>query len=314
MIKKFMFFIFLFLFICDIHLKGQENNSSIISENNGDIILAYKGFEKYLNSEKNWNDYEKHVLNAFPALMSMHQRYIIHGLIDTIVFKNKVSRYTLINYKPYLEMISEKQIVNLYHSVIQKMDSLLPPMRKVDVCFFLSSGKDAFMQEVSGRQTIYISVKYNIQDMYCVLIHEYAHCIHHQRRPKEPSVLKSWIVNEGIASYFPVLLSNNYSIYNGLWMMPKENVDWCRDHEQQIIDSVLEDFNKSGLVIQKKYIAGGEGFANPPRGFPEKVGYYLGYRIIEKCLNKGIPLSEICNLDSKTIIDMSGILENQDHH
>jgi len=28
------------------HLKGQENNSSIIPKNNGDIILAYKGFDK----------------------------------------------------------------------------------------------------------------------------------------------------------------------------------------------------------------------------------------------------------------------------
>lgn len=304
----------MFLCICCMHLKGQENNSSIIPKNNGDIILAYKGFDKFLNSEKKWNDYEKHVLNAFPALMSMHQHYIKVGLIDSTFFKNEVSGYTLISFKPYLDAVSEKQIVHLYHSVIQQMDSLLPPLKKVDVCFFLSSGKDAFMQEVSGRQTVYISIKYSIQDMYCILAHEYAHCLHLQRRPKEPSVLKSWIVNEGIASYFPILLSKEYSMYNGLWMMPKENVDWCRNHEQQIVDSVLKDFDKNGLAIQKKYIAGGEGFANPQKGFPEKIGYYIGYRIIEKCLDKGISLLEICNLDSKTIIDMSDILKNQDYH
>ena len=187
------------------------------------------------------------------------------------------------------------------------MDKILAPLGNVDFCLFLPYVKDCFVQKVNGKQTIFISIKYNIEEMDLILIHEYAHCLHHQRRPDEASILKKWIVSEGIASFFPIILSENCSIYDGLWMMPKENIDWCMKNERQIIDSIFLDIEKNGLEISKKYIAGGEGFATPPIGFPEKTGYYIGYRIIERCLAKGISLTELCSMDSKTITDISEI-------
>jgi uncharacterized protein YjaZ len=293
--------------------KNKDNEKVIIAKDNGNIILAYKGFEKFLKSEKNWADYEKYVLNAFPALMMMHQRYIKYGIIDSALFRNEVSNYTLDDFKPYLDNMNEDQINTLYNSVIKQMDNILAPTEEIDVCLFLSNGKDCFMQDVSGRQTVCISIKYDIEIMPLIMIHEYAHCLHHQRRVKEPSLLKRWIVSEGIASFFPILVSHEYSIYDGLWMMTKDNIDWCMENESQIIDSLILDLDKTGIEITKKYIAGGEGFANPPRGFPEKTGYYIGYQIIEKCLNDKISLSELCKLDSETIIDLSGMFKNKDY-
>lgn len=142
-----------------------------------------------------------------------------------------------------------------------------------------------------------------------ILMHEYAHCLHNQWRPDDKSTLKNWIVSEGMASVFPTLLAEKYSIYDGLWMMSKENIDWCMQHEHQIIDSLYMDLEKDGIDISKKYIAGGKGFATPPKGFPEKTGYYIGYKIIESCLAKGIPLKDLCIMNVQNIISKSDIFK-----
>lgn len=190
------------------------------------------------------------------------------------------------------------------------MDSILYPLDSIDVCFFLPYGRDCFVENVLGKKTVFISIQYDIEEMDLILIHEYAHILHHQRKPYESPVLIDWIVSEGIASYFPLVLSESYSIYDGLWMMPKENIDWCIANERQIIDSMLGDLNNKGIALELKYIAGGKGFATPPRGFPEKTAYYIGYRVVENCYKKGIPLSEICKMDSKSIIDVSEVFKN----
>ena len=306
--KDFIFSSLIFIIICCPRLYGQDNQRAVIPQENGDIILAYKGFEQFLNSPKDWNDYLKYVLHAYPTLRCLHQRYIKYGLNDSVLYKKQVSDYTIDDFALYLNRVKEKQFITLYDNVIKQMDSILTPRNKVDICFFLPYG-DCFVQEVAGRQTVFISIKYDMDKMDLILMHEYAHCLHHQRRPQEPSVLKRWIVSEGIASFFPLLVSRNYSIYEGLWMMPRENIDWCRQHEPEIIDSIRMDLDKQGMEISKKYIAGGEGFARPPRGFPEKTGYYLGYRLIEKCMDKGMALSDICILDSKAVMDSSGVFE-----
>ena len=308
MMKKIIFiFVSIFILISDINLKGQNNESVCIPKENGNIILAYKGFETFLNSEKTWNDYNEDVLGGFPTLASIHHRYIHDGLIDSTLYPKEISDFTMDTYKPYFDRIDEAQIVNIYDSVIKSMNQLLPPQGAVDICFFLPYGKDCFVQDVSGKKTVFISIKYDIDEMDYILIHEYAHCLHHTRRPEEPSVLKRWIISEGIASVFPVLLSENRTIYDGLWMMPKENVDWCIQNEQQIMDSIYVDLDKNSDEIGRKYIAGGEGFSTPPKGFPEKTGYYIGFRMIEKCLNSGISVAELCSLSSTAVMKESGM-------
>lgn len=288
---------------------GEKDHKSEISKKNGKIILAYKGFEKFLASQRTWGDYKKYVLEEYETLNSIHQRYVDYGIIDTSAFMQEVTDYSVPDFAEYFNNISRTEIEKLYDLVIPEIDSILVPLNKVDICFFLPYGKDCYVENVNDRQTIFISIKYDIHEMDLILTHEYAHCLHHQRRPKEEPVLKRWIVSEGIASIFPTLLSHQSSIYEGLWMMPKESIDWCMKNERQIIDSISLDIDKNGLEISKKFIAGGEGFATPPIGFPEKTGYYLGYRIIEECMANGLCLTDICQMDSETVLSKSGLLE-----
>jgi uncharacterized protein YjaZ len=58
------------------------------------------------------------------------------------------------------------------------------------------------------------------------------------------------------------------------------------------------------MRLFKRYISDGD-WAEPPIGFVQKTAYFVGYRIIEKCINKGMSIEEICSLKSETVIKKS---------
>jgi len=298
----------LIFFILGLNIHCQDIGKSskyILYKENGRIILAYKAFEDYMTSEKSWENFQKSLLDRFPEMQYLHKLNIKYGFIDSVGFREDILNFSIDSFKVFLGWVNDNSINELYDSIILKCNNQLVPLNNVDLCFYLPYG-DCFMINGEGKQTIFISLKYSPKKIPLILCHEYAHCLHYQRRPEEIECLKRNIITEGIACYLPTLLFENSSIYNGLWMMPKEAIDWCVEHEQDIKDSIMVELNDGGMNTTKKYIAGGKGFATPPKGFPEKTGYYIGYRIIQSCINKGITLSEICSLDAQTTIDRSG--------
>jgi uncharacterized protein YjaZ len=66
--------------------------------------------------------------------------------------------------------------------------------------------------------------------------------------------------------------------------------------------------NDTTKQLFTNYIADGS-FATPPQGFVQKTGYFVGYRIIEACVNQGLTLEQICALNSKAVIDESKYFE-----
>lgn len=285
----------------------KQKNKHVTHLKNGSVIFAYKGFEQFLQGKKNWKNYRKKALIPFSSMKKIHQRYIEQGLIDSIYFKGKLTQYSKSEFQEYFSKFDGKHITRKYKETISEINSLLPALEPVDICFFLPYGKDCFVQEVNGRQTIFISLKYGMEMMEKIIIHEYAHCLHFQRRIKKNKTLKEWIIAEGIASYFPKFLSKNTSIYECLWMMPKENIEWCIKNEDRIIDTIFKELDKKGLHPLKRFIAGGKGFSKPPNGFPEKTGYYLGYRIIEQCINENLSIKQIFHLHPNELVDTSNI-------
>ncbi|MFA5251739.1 MAG: DUF2268 domain-containing putative Zn-dependent protease [Phycisphaerae bacterium] len=277
---------------------------------NGKVILAYKGFEIFLDSAHTWENYQKYVLDPYPAVNSLHEKYREWGLINKDSFPEKVASISESKYRQVLKDVNDQKICSMYESAVRRCDRVLAPRNEIDICFFLSPIKDCLMLPIFGRNTILISLEYRPEEMPLIVIHEYAHCLHRQYKPtKESKLLSDWIVNEGVASFFPKLVDANASIYEGLWMMPKPAVDWCVENEKLIIDTIWQDLNKGGFEIEKKYICGGKGFASPPEGFPEKTGYYIGYRVVEKCL-KEIPLEELCSMGSNEVIVKSRLFNS----
>lgn len=294
------------------HKYSQEDGSNLSKNNtkNCKVILAYKGFEKFLESEHTWENYQKYVLDPYPAVNRLHEKYREWGLIKADSFPEKIANISEIGYRQVLKDVNDQKICSMYESAVRRCDGVLAPRNEIDICFFLSPIKDCLMLPIFGRNTILISVEYKPEVLPSIIVHEYAHCLHRQYKPrKETRLLGDLIVDEGVASFFPGIIEANTSIYEGLWMMPRDAVDWCIQNEKLIIDTIGQDLNKNGLGIEKKYICGGTGFAAPPDGFPEKTGYYLGYRIIEKCL-KETTLEELCSMSSDEVIARSQFFDS----
>jgi len=281
-------------------ISGQGINS----QKSGQLILAYKGFEKFLASEHSYDNYQEMVIKPYPIMKKLNETFTNWGAIDD-KFPQKVRD---VDEKKYQKMLSDKNeevLKTLHESILETSSGVLAPLAPIDVCFYLTLFGDCNAFTLSGTQVVAISLKYPMKYMPLILAHEYAHCLHFQRRPAEPGSLKKSIITEGIACYFLRLMSSKYTINDALWML-QSNVDWCINNERKIINAISAELNSDSELSRKRFYNGGRRAA-PLEGFPEKTGYYVGYRIVESCLKKGISLAELCLLDSQTIIDKSGL-------
>ena len=102
------------------------------------------------------------------------------------------------------------------------------------------------------------------------------------------------------------LIEQQSSIYDALWMMQADDVDWCKGNEKAILEALSDSIANADKDTWRKFFIGGRGLANPPKGFPQKTGYYIGYRIIEDAIAQS-RLQDLVCLNPEDIITMSGI-------
>jgi len=187
-----------------------------------------------------------------------------------------------------------------------KAHTILPPVnnKQVDLCFFLPYGS-CFVIPGEDKNTIFISMRINPDDVEKIMAHEYAHILHFERRPEEPVTLKREIISEGMAVYFTNQIIDDIEVSNSIPFMSESSFNWCIENEQLIKDSIGLELNDSSMGVFQRFISDGRP-AKPPEGFVQKTGYFAGYRVIEECIKKGMKPEEICRLKSEEIIERSG--------
>lgn len=296
------------MLISFVSMKCNEPDTSryIIEKENGNIILAYKAFIDFLKTDKNWDTYNKLVLEPYPEVQLVHKRQVEWGAIDSVNFPNELKNYKLEDFEHFLIQYDTSTLNYLYDSIIIMAHSILSPVneKQVDLCFFLPYGS-CFVVPEDEKNTIYISMWINPNDVEKIMAHEYSHVLHFERRPDEPLSLKREIVSEGMAVYLTNQILKNIKVSNSVPFMPESSFKWCMENELMIKDSICLELNDTTMQLFIRYISDGS-FAKPPEGFVQKTGYFTGYRIIEACVNKGMTLEEICSLDSDAVIDKSG--------
>jgi len=311
--KRSLIIICCILFFTNVrNLEAQNKDSEyIINKEGGRIILAYKNFEDFLNSDKSWVSYHKLVFETCPEMLSIHKNYFSWGNQDSLKFQRDMKNSKIADWSWCLDRYDKKTLNYLYDSIIVKENAILPPIKKqpVDLIFFIPY-PGCFVLFENGKSLISISLFIDPKDAGKIMTHEYAHCLYKQRHPEEPSSLKSEIVNEGFAVYLTTLSLSSIEISDAVPFMPSASFKWCLDNETALKDSIQSDFENSKCDFIRRYIADGKGYSNPPIGFVEKTGYFIGYQIIKACIDKGMKLEEICSLSSTEIINKSGYFEN----
>jgi len=284
----------------------QTSGKYIIEKDNGRIILAYKAFDEFLETDQSWKSYQDLLLEPFPEIEYVHNLQISWGAVDSINFPMEIKKFKREDFEHYFNQYDESTLVQLYDSVIGKANDVLPPVSDapVDMCFFLPYG-GCFINPEGDVKTIYISMQISPNDVRKIMVHEYAHNLHIQRRPMEPLTLGREVISEGMAVYLTTLILKDLGLSHAIPFMPPSSVDWCIENEQQIKDSIQLELNDSGNQIFFRYISDGS-FADPPEGFVQKTAYFAGYQIIKACVDQGMKLEEICLLDSESVIDKSG--------
>jgi uncharacterized protein YjaZ len=174
----------------------------------------------------------------------------------------------------------------------------------VDLCVFLPYG-GCFIIPDKEKCTIYISLLIDPADAEKIMVHEYAHNLHIQRRPAEPFSCKREIVSEGMAVYLTTLVLKDNGVFNAIPFMPETNVKWCFENEQAIKDSIRNELGDTTFTCLKRYIADGS-VATPPKGFVEKTGFFAGFHIVDACIKSGMSVAEVCSLSSDEVIVRSG--------
>lgn len=292
------------------NLVAQNNSDYIIKKDNGRIILAYKLFENFLNSDKSWESYRSMVLNACPEIKAAHDKALSWGNIDSVRFPVEVSSFKKEDWSKFFNLYDNKTLNFLYDSLITRANKTLPPIKSnaLDLCLFLPYG-GCYIIPGNERSTIFISLLIDPNDVPKIMIHEYSHNLHIQRRPTEPFTLHRELVSEGMAVYLTMLIMQKPDISTCIPFMPEANVKWCYENEKLIKTALKSELGDTTFNCLKKFIADGS-VAAPPSGFVEKTGYFAGYRIIEACIKGGMKLEDICALDSDSVIEKSGYFKN----
>lgn len=283
----------------------QDIYRNVIKKENGEIILAYKAFIDFLETDKSWENYNKMIFEIYPEVKVVHEKQLAWGVIDSATFPEVLRNYTVDDYAPYLLQYDNNDLNYLYDSIIETAHTILSPvnMKQVDLCFFLPYGS-CFVEPMDDRNTIFISMHIHPNDVEKIMAHEYSHILHFERRPEEPLSLKREIVSEGMAVYLTNQIVKDITVSNSIPFMPESSFNWCQENEQLIKDSISLELNDTTMQLFIRYISDGS-FAKPPEGFVQKTGYFVGYRIIENCMNKGMTLEEICSLNAEAVIEKS---------
>jgi uncharacterized protein YjaZ len=285
---------------------GENSSKYIIAKDNGRIILAYKAFEDFLDSDKSWASYKKILLDAYPEMQEVHDKQLSWGTIDSVKFREEVRNFKKEDWEHFFTQYDEEFLNILYDSVIGNAHKVLAPVsdNPVDLCLYIPYG-GCYINPKTDHTTIFISLFISPADVKKIMIHEYAHNLHFQRRPDETMSLKSELVAEGMAVYLTTLISNEFNLMNAIPFMPETSVRWCIANEQLIKDSIYTELDDTSNSYMFKYIADGS-IAKPPEGFVQKTAYFAGCRVIESCVGKGMKLEEICSLNSDQVIEKSG--------
>jgi len=145
-----------------------------------------------------------------------------------------------------------------------------------------------------------------VENLMSTLPHEVAHVIHGQRtEDPDRGTLLGAIISEGLASYFADLYwGTDMSAPEALGYDPAE-WDWAVDHESQLWALAKENLWSTDQQLISQYRRADRRVVS---GAPVKVGYFLGYRLVEAYVSRHgeSSLTGVFQLPVRVVLEDSG--------
>lgn len=209
-----------------------------------------------------------------------------------------------------VETLLKININGLLESNLRKFNQLVPykPQARISIIFtpltgigFGGCSYDQFALEVNNENT---NVQYMLEKG---LPHELNHLVYEKFRNKDvdKSSALSQTIDEGFACYFTwIFFKGKIQKYEAVENMSKENWAWYISHEKQIFLNVkpyFQDISGDNPLLRNDRT---KLFSDAPK----TLNYWLGFRIIEKYIEKNGSDSwkDIYHLTAKEVFDKSG--------
>ena len=88
----------------------RNSDKYIIEKGNGQIILAYKAFEDFLDSDRSWESYKSILLDKYPQLQVVHDRQLGWGGIDSVQFPQDIKNYKKEDFEQLFFAIQQRDL------------------------------------------------------------------------------------------------------------------------------------------------------------------------------------------------------------
>ena len=207
----------------------------------------------------------------------------------------------------YINKINLDSIIKENYKSVSELSGHQPTGAWYEYFFSNPKGCDMCGCDLNAMQLNLAYPNFSKENLNYLLPHELNHNIYDLTNANDPdSETVLWdIINEGFATYFSRTHSN-LSINKAFSPYKEYNYDWCLQHEKKnfekakplLFSTKKSDFIKLGGAIENSFI----------EGSPGKLGYFIGYRIIEEYVNKNGDDSwrNVYKLNVKELLNKSG--------
>lgn len=241
----------------------------------------------------------KRVLEELFKASSLDQKTIVNRLIS----------YNKDGYESLIEKVKKHNIKNLCKESIIRCFEILPLNKIPSVYLWIGpsifSGGWMFLDNepaiiislefwanIQSSQTTYRSYFQNRCDglkssIALTIANQYCHIVLHQAGILRESLLDK-LYEKGLASYFSRMVFPDYPLSSHIFFNSTE-LEWCQRNEWFLKREIMHYLHSQDTDIVNRYLSFNDN--KKDKWFPDRVGYFVGYRIIEEYLKKECTLT-----------------------
>jgi len=292
------------------------------------IYPAYKDFGRFLEAAEGkskkekynlLNDYyinsNKMVFEELSKVSSLDQKAIIDRLISS-----KKDEY-----ESLIEQVKRQNIIKLCKESINRCFEVLPLKRAPSL--YLSIGSSDIISmgrfinnkpviiiflelwaDVQSSRTPYQTYFKNrsnslLNDIPLTIANQYSHIVLYKAGVLGKSFLDK-LIEEGLSTYFSRMMFPDYPFSSHLFFTSAE-LEWCQRNEWFLKREIRPYLQSLDSDIINRYFFFND--SKKDKWFPDRVGYFVGYRIIEEYLENEytLTISDLISESPQEIVRMS---------